>query len=89
MMAYNRLIVWKDASRTIGEEAQILRFQCVQCDATCGALPEFICPRRWYLWCMQQIVITELLQAVVIHVILVLIFRDIWLVKQHDSSKLG
>ena len=46
---YNRLIIRKDASRTIDEEAKILRFQCVQCEATFGALPEFICPRRWYL----------------------------------------
>lgn len=60
---YNRLIIRKDASRTIDEEAKILRFQCVQCEATFGALPEFICPRRWYLWSMQQIIITELLQG--------------------------
>ena len=35
---YNRLIIRKDASRTIDEEAKILRFQCVQCEVSFIAL---------------------------------------------------
>jgi hypothetical protein len=54
---YVRMTVRKDVDRLIKDVVHILRFQCDQCHKTFGALPEFISPRRWYLWCMQQAII--------------------------------
>jgi transposase-like protein len=36
----------------------IPRFRCPHCNRTCSVLPECIPPRRWYLWAIQQIVLT-------------------------------
>jgi transposase len=35
----------------------ISRFFCPYCQKTCSALPECISPRRWYLCCVQQVVL--------------------------------
>ncbi len=32
----------------------IPRFLCPHCRRTCSTLPEFIAPRRWYHWAVQQ-----------------------------------
>jgi transposase len=32
----------------------IFRFFCPFCKCTCSVLPEFISPRRWYIWNIQQ-----------------------------------
>ena len=42
----------------------ILRFYCPACEHTCSVLPECIPPRRWYLWCVQQLVIIKLLSGI-------------------------
>ena len=34
----------------------IQRYYCPSCQKTCSVLPEFIQPRRWYLWDMQQVI---------------------------------
>ena len=41
----------------------ILRFFCRYCKKTCSQLPECIPPRRWYLWEVQQSVISLLLSG--------------------------
>lgn len=38
----------------------ILRFKCNSCNRTMNALPQFMAPRRWYNWNIQQIVIANL-----------------------------
>lgn len=35
----------------------IPRFFCRHCRKTTSALPLCICPRRWYIWCLQQLVL--------------------------------
>lgn len=59
---YMRGVIRKDAYRSIEEAVMILRFKCASCFHTMSTLPEFICPRRWYLWCMQELVIKRCLQ---------------------------
>ena len=39
----------------------IPRFICPHCQRTCSRLPSCIPPRRWYLWCCQQLALTLLL----------------------------
>jgi transposase-like protein len=41
----------------------IPRFRCPHCNRTCSVLPECIPPRRWYLWAVQQTVLTLLLSG--------------------------
>lgn len=41
----------------------ILRFRCSNCGKTCSVLPECLPPRFWYLWCIQQRVLIELLMG--------------------------
>lgn len=48
----------KDAPR---RAIAIPRFFCVTCEQTCSTLPEFIAPRRWYHWAVQQVVFLLLL----------------------------
>ena len=43
------------------EMIAIPRFRCPHCCVTCSSLPEVIPPRRHYLWCWQQLVLTLLL----------------------------
>lgn len=38
----------------------IYRFLCTECNKTCSVLPECIPPRRWYLWCIQQLIILHI-----------------------------
>lgn len=33
---------------------KIPRFRCARCRRTCSTLPEFLSPRRWYDWNMQE-----------------------------------
>lgn len=37
------------------------RFRCPACCRTCSRLPLCICPRRWYCWALQQLVLSLLL----------------------------
>lgn len=37
------------------------RFLCPSCNRTCSRLPLCICPRRWYGWALQQLVLSLLL----------------------------
>jgi transposase-like protein len=36
------------------DPVHIFRFYCPHCHKTCSTLPEYIPPRRWYLWNIQQ-----------------------------------
>jgi hypothetical protein len=40
------------------------RFRCRACSRTCSRLPLCICPRRWYCWALQQLVLSLLLFGV-------------------------
>lgn len=44
-----------------GNPALIPRFLCSGCGRTCSVLPEYIPPRRWYHWSIQQVVVWLLL----------------------------
>lgn len=39
----------------VGTCAPIQRFLCSGCEQTCSVLPEYISPRRWYHWFVQQV----------------------------------
>ncbi len=39
----------------VGCCAPIQRFLCPDCEQTCSVLPEYIPPRRWYHWIVQQL----------------------------------
>lgn len=45
------------------EPVPVLRLLCRECVRTCSRLPLFICPRRWYGWAMQQVVLLLLLSG--------------------------
>jgi hypothetical protein len=53
---------WRNAAceKGVGCSAPVPRFYCPHedCHRTCSVLPEYISPRRWYHWAMQQIVFT-------------------------------
>lgn len=53
-----------DRSKT-GELNPILipRFFCSHCKKTYSILPECIPPRRWYLWCIQQLVLFKMISG--------------------------
>lgn len=44
-----------------GCSVPIPRFLCAICKRTCSTLPEFIPPRRWYYWLVQQLALSLLL----------------------------
>lgn len=44
-----------------GNPAMIPRFLCPTCNQTCSVLPEYIPPKRWYHWAIQQLVLWLLL----------------------------
>ena len=46
------------------EPVPVRRYKCRGCVGTCSRLPLFICPRRWYCWAVQQVVLLLLLSAV-------------------------
>jgi transposase-like protein len=46
------------------ELVPVQRFLCRRCTRTCSRLPLFICPRRWYCWAIQQVVLALLLSGV-------------------------
>lgn len=39
----------------------VARFCCQSCGRTCSRLPLCICPRRWYAWALQQLVLSLML----------------------------
>lgn len=41
----------------------IPRFLCVLCGRTCSTLPEYIPPKRWYHWAVQQMALSLLLMG--------------------------
>lgn len=49
----------------VGCSAPIPRFRCPleACGSTCSVLPEYIPPRRWYHWVVQQLVFALLLRG--------------------------
>ncbi len=40
------------------------RYYCAACGRTCSRLPLCLCPRRWYVWALQQLVLALLLFGV-------------------------
>jgi hypothetical protein len=49
--------------RGVGCSAPVQRFLCTNedCERTCSVLPEYIPPRRWYHWAVQQMVLSLVL----------------------------
>lgn len=47
----------------------IPRFFCPHCQTTCSVLPECIPPRSWYLWCVHQVVLLNLLSNKSLHAV--------------------
>lgn len=45
----------------------IPRFLCPKCHKTLSTLPECIPPHRWYLWCIQQLVLLHCLAGLSLH----------------------
>lgn len=46
-----------------GNPALIPRFLCPHCLLTCSVLPEYIPPKRWYHWAIQEVVLRLLLSG--------------------------
>jgi hypothetical protein len=46
-----------------GNPALIPRFLCPHCLLTCSVLPEYIPPKRWYHWAVQEVVFRLLLSG--------------------------
>ena len=46
-----------------GKPALIPRFFCPHCLLTCSVLPEYIPPKRWYHWVIQEVVLRLLLSG--------------------------
>jgi transposase-like protein len=53
--------VYYRVDRESGDRYPIPRFSCQSCHATCSVLPEYIAPRQWYGWILQQ-------QALLLHI---------------------
>jgi hypothetical protein len=51
---YKRSISGRDKERSKAEPVDILRFKCSKCKNHYSVLPSLIPLLRWYLWCMQQ-----------------------------------
>ena len=51
---YYRKSYGRDDSITSPELISLQRFYCPKCHRTTSVLPEFMSPRRWYLWQKQQ-----------------------------------
>jgi hypothetical protein len=47
----------------------IPRFFCPNCQKTCSTLPECIPPRRWYRWCIQHVVLFNLISNKSLHAV--------------------
>ncbi len=58
---YERSISSRDKERNISEGVDILRFKCSKCKNHYSVLPSLIPLLRWYLWCMQQWVLSMIL----------------------------
>ena len=58
-------VYYRNASceKGTGCSAPILRFRCPpkQCGRTCSVLPQYIPPRRWYHWAVQQLTLMLLM----------------------------
>ncbi len=46
-----------------GNPVLIPRFLCPHCRGTCSVLPEYIAPKRWYHWAIQEVVLRLLLSG--------------------------
>jgi len=46
-----------------GNPVLIPRFLCPHCQLTCSVLPEYIAPKRWYHWAIQELVLRLLLSG--------------------------
>ena len=58
---YERAISGRDKDRQKAEPVDILRFKCSRCKSHYSVLPSIIAILRWYLWCMQQWVLSMVL----------------------------
>lgn len=47
----------------VGCSAPIQRFLCPSCQHTCSVLPEYIPPRRWYHWAVQELALRLLIMG--------------------------
>jgi transposase-like protein len=43
------------------KKTPVLRFRCNKCNHTCSVAPEYVSPRRWHSWIVQQAVFSLLL----------------------------
>lgn len=60
---YTRCLTRKDKDKSLNAIITIIRIICCLCKRTFGLLPEFVSPMRWYLWCMQQTIISKLFKG--------------------------
>jgi transposase-like protein len=55
---YERAISGRDRNKQKAEPVEILRFKCSRCKNHYSVLPSIIPLLRWYLWCMQEWVLS-------------------------------
>lgn len=60
---YKRSISGRNKERSKAEPIDILRFKCSKCKNHYSVLPSLIPLLRWYLWCMQQWVLSMILEG--------------------------
>ena len=60
---YQRSVSSRDKDKQKANPVSILRFKCSQCKNHYSVLPSIIPLFRWYLWCMQQWVLTMILNG--------------------------
>jgi hypothetical protein len=60
---YKRAVSGRDKDKQQANPVSILRFKCSQCKNHYSVLPSIIPLFRWYLWCMQQWVLSMILNG--------------------------
>ena len=60
---YKRSVSGRDKDKQQADPVSILRFKCSQCKNHYSVLPSIIPLFRWYLWCMQQWVLSMILNG--------------------------
>jgi transposase-like protein len=60
---YERAVSGRCANRQKADPIAILRFKCSRCKNHYSVLPSIIPLLRWYLWCMQQWVLSMVLNG--------------------------
>ena len=60
---YKRSVNGRDKDKQQADPVSILRFKCSQCKNHYSVLPSIIPLFRWYLWCMQQWVLSMILNG--------------------------